>query len=93
MKQFVLVHSHAPGECAIAHAAWSGFDSPLRGRPFQSTCARFRPGRPSVTGDGPAVHETWWTVDASDAATALALLPSYVRERTQAREVSELIIG
>lgn len=93
MKQFVLVHVHAPGECAITYAAWSGFDSPLRGRPVQSTCARFRPGSALRAQAQPDVHETWWTVDARNAADALALLPPYVRERTHAREVSELTIG
>jgi hypothetical protein len=93
VKTFVLVHEHPPAECAIAYAAWSGFDSPLRGRPVQSTCARFRSIRPAHAIPGPLEHETWWTVAASDAEAALALLPPFVRDRTRAREVSELTIG
>jgi hypothetical protein len=32
----------------------------------------------------------WWTVDAADATAALALLPSYVAQRTVAAEVREV---
>jgi hypothetical protein len=92
MKTFVLVHGHAPAECRVAYAAWSGFSSPLRGRSAQSTCARFPPARSPEASGGPAQHEIWWTVEAQDTATALALLPPYVRERTQAREVTEATI-
>jgi hypothetical protein len=93
VKTFVLVHEHTPAECPIAYAAWSGFDSPLRGRSTHSTCARFRSIRTAQVIAGPLEHETWWTVEASDADAALGLLPPYVRERTRVREVSELTIG
>lgn len=93
MKTFVLIHAHTPAECTIAYAAWSGFDSPLRGRPAQSTCARHVSHRPSGTADGVLEHEIWWTAHAKDSALALAQLPPYVRERTQAREVSEVTTG
>ncbi|HUO72215.1 MAG TPA: hypothetical protein VMU39_15715 [Solirubrobacteraceae bacterium] len=77
MPIFVLSHHHAPEECAIAIAAWRGFASPLRhGRPFGS-CA---------TGG----HRVWWTVDAPDATSALALLPAYVAQRTAVDEVREV---
>jgi hypothetical protein len=92
VKTFVLIHRHAPAECVVAYAAWSGFDSPLRGRTVKSTCARFAPGRRLDTVDGALQHETWWTVEALDPAAALSQLPPYVRERTQAREVSEVAI-
>jgi hypothetical protein len=32
----------------------------------------------------------WWTVDASDQASALSLLPDYVARRTVAAEVREV---
>jgi hypothetical protein len=41
----------------------------------------------------PSAHEIWWTVDAQDAGSALAQLPPYVRDRTEAREVSEVTVG
>jgi hypothetical protein len=91
VKSFVLIHTHAPAECTVAYAAWSGFDSPLRGRKVQSTCARHLSQQPPGVA-GPSVHETWWTTSAEDESTALAQLPPYVRARTQAREVSEVMI-
>jgi hypothetical protein len=93
MKTFVLVHGHAPSECRVAYAAWSGFSSPLCGVPAQSTCARFPPARSPQAMNGPAQHEIWWTVQAEDVSTALALLPPYVRERSEAREVTEVTVG
>jgi hypothetical protein len=32
----------------------------------------------------------WWTVDATDATAALALLPAYVARRTVAAQVREV---
>lgn len=90
MKTFVLIHHHSPAECRIAYAAWNGFDSPLRGGKVQSTCARHRPQQLGAPDD--AVHEIWWTVQAADEAAALQLLPPYVSDRTEAREVSEIKI-
>jgi hypothetical protein len=77
MPRFVLTHSHKPDECAVAIAAWKGFASPLRhGTPLGS-CAN-------------GGHHVWWTVEASDQAAALALLPDYVARRTIAHEVREV---
>ena len=77
MPTFVLAHIHKPEECAISIAAWKGFASPLRhGRPLGS-CA--------IGG-----HRLWWTVEATDAASALALLPGYVAQRTVVEEVREV---
>jgi hypothetical protein len=33
-------------------------------------------------------HQLWWTVEAPDAASALALLPPYVAERTAVEPVT-----
>jgi hypothetical protein len=77
VPRFVLTHRHHPEECAIAVAAWKGFDSPLRhGRPLGS-CAK-------------GGHQIWWTVDAVSSEDALALLPHYVARRTVADEVREV---
>jgi hypothetical protein len=71
------MHSHQPDECAIAIAAWKGFDSPLRhGRPLGS-CAL-------------GGHRVWWFVQAPTAETALSLLPYFVAQRTVAEEVREV---
>jgi hypothetical protein len=93
MKTFILIHEHAPAECPIAYAAWNGFDSPLRGGSVQSTCARYMSHRPSGPAGGARVHEMWWTAQADDVDSALGQLPPYVRDRTHAREVSEVRIG
>jgi hypothetical protein len=69
MPSYLLHHHHAPGECAAAFAAWTGFESPLRHRTALSTC---------LAGG----HAVMWHVDADDQAAALALLPRYVRRRT-----------
>ena len=77
MPTFLLEHSHAPDECAIAIASWKGFSSPLRsGRPLGSC----------VYGG----HRVAWTVQARDAAAALALLPPYVAARTRVEKVREV---
>ena len=77
VPRYVLTHHHEPEECAIAIAAWRGFDSSLRhGRPLGS-CA---------TGG----HRVWWIVEALGAEEALALLPHYVARRTVAEEVKEV---
>jgi hypothetical protein len=92
LKTFVLIHQHMPAECSIAYAAWSGFASPLRGRTVQSTCARYRSASPPGAAARPPRHEIWWTAEAEDVESALIQLPAYVRDRTQAREVSEMTI-
>ena len=60
-------------------ASFHGHDSPLR---HQATLASCRSGG----------HAIWWTVEAASEADALALLPSYVAERTTAAAVSEVDI-
>jgi hypothetical protein len=79
MPVFLLHHRHAPGDCAAAFAAWTGFDSPLRRRTAASTC---------LAGG----HALWWRVQAADPASALALLPRFVAERTTPIEVREIEI-
>lgn len=80
----MLDHRHLPEECAIAFAAWRGFESPLRRDAAFSSCAS-RDG-------GDEHHRIWWTVDAVDSRAALELLPPYVAERTEASPVSEVPI-
>lgn len=79
MPQFLLHHHHPAAECAVAFAAWKGFSSPLRHRPAPSTC---------LAGG----HSVWWQVGAEDLPGALALLPRYVAERTNAVEIREVEI-
>jgi hypothetical protein len=43
--------------------------------------------------DTEELHELWCTVEAEDAPSALAQLPPFVAERTDAREVSEVTVG
>jgi hypothetical protein len=74
MTNFLLTHKHEPAECEASFAAWHGFDSPLRGNPAPSTC---------LSGD----HRIWWWVKAGDESEALAQLPDYVAERTEATRV------
>jgi hypothetical protein len=74
---FVLMHSHRPKECAIAVAAWKGFESPLRGGRPLGSCAN-------------GGHRVWWTVEAPTRDAALSLLPHYVAQRTVADEVREV---
>ena len=71
MATYLLRHSHAPRECAVAFAAWLGFESPLRHRPVLGTCP---------TGG----HELWWRVEARHMAGALECMPPYVARRTEA---------
>jgi hypothetical protein len=74
MSDFLLQNQHDPGECESSFAAWRSFDSPLRGSSVPSTC---------LAGD----HRIWWSVEAADAAAALALLPDFVAQRTEVTEV------
>lgn len=76
---FILFHEHRPEECRIAIAAWKGYGSPLRGSHPLGSCAS-------------GGHRLWWTVEAADAASALAQLPSYVALRAVAEEVREVPI-
>jgi hypothetical protein len=93
MKTFILTPQHGPAECAIAYAAWNGFDSPLRGETVQSTCARYQSRRTPGSANRPSQHEIWWTAQAIDPDSALRQLPPYVRDRTEAHEVSPVTIG
>lgn len=79
MPTFLLCHRHAANECRVVFAAWRGFASPLRHRATLGSCVR-------------GGHELWWTVDATDRAAALELLPGYVAERTLAVEVEQVPI-
>ena len=79
MPKFLLCHGHEASECRFAYAAWKGFDSPLRHRPTIASC----------TSGG---HRVWWRVEAADVADALAQLPPYVAERTEAVQVGEVAI-
>lgn len=60
-------------------AAFKGHESPLRHRPTTASC---------VSGG----HAIWWTVEATSADEALALLPFYVAERTTATSVTQVEI-
>jgi hypothetical protein len=79
MPIYLLQHQHAPGECAAAFAAWTGFESPLRHGQAASTC---------LAGG----HALWWRVQAEDCAAALALLPQFVARRTSPIEVRDVEI-
>jgi hypothetical protein len=79
MPLFLLDHQHRPHECAAVFAAWQGFDSPLRHRRVPSTC---------LAGG----HGLWWRVEAPDQSAALAQLPRFVAERTNATPVREVEI-
>jgi hypothetical protein len=79
MTRFVLNHRHEADECGAVFASFKGHNSPLR---RQRTLASCRSGG----------HEIWWTVDAACEADALALLPTYVAERTSAASVSTVDI-
>ena len=79
MPSFLLHHQHTPRECAVAYAAWRGFDSPLRRHTAASTC---------LAGG----HAVWWCVEAPDRQAALALLPPYVAHRTHAIPVRDVQI-
>jgi hypothetical protein len=37
-------------------------------------------------------HELWWTLEAQDAPAALAQLPAFIAERSDATEVSDVRI-
>jgi hypothetical protein len=84
MERFLLSHRHAAADCGVAFAAWRGFDSPLRHGSALATCGGDR-------AEG-AEHVLWWTVDAPNEQDALALLPPWVAERTNARRVDEVAI-
>ncbi len=79
MPRYLLHHHHEPTECGPAFAAWKGFDSPLRRHAALGSCLQ-------------GGHSIWWTVEAATEDDALALLPSYVAERTALTTVAEVAI-
>lgn len=79
MPTYHLTHRHQPDECVAAFAAWHGYTSPLRRRPTIASCLE-------------GSHRLWWQVEAESAERALALLPPYVAERSEAAEVREVPI-
>ena len=79
MPRFVLHHRHQAHECGVVFASFKGHHSLLRHKPTLASC---RSGG----------HAIWWTVEAGSEAEALALLPSYVAERTTAASVSAVDI-
>ena len=60
-------------------ASFKGHPSPLRHRATLASCSS-------------GGHAIWWEVEAESEADALALLPSYVAERTTVARVSEVEI-
>ena len=83
--RFMLRHRHDASECAVAYAAWRGFESPLRRESTLATCAV--PAGP----DGPE-HLLMWTVEAPSVEEALAQLPPWLAARAEARPVPEGLI-
>lgn len=79
MTQYLLHHHHEPDECGVVFASFKGHRSRLRRRPTLASC---RSGG----------HAIWWTVEAASEQGALALLPSFVADRTTATSVSEVQI-
>ena len=79
MPRFLLHHRHEAHECGVVFASFKGHPSPLRHKPTLASC---RSGG----------HAIWWTVEAASEAEALALLPSYVAERTTAASVNAVDI-
>jgi hypothetical protein len=79
MPRYLLHHRHEPEECGVVFASFRGLRSPLRRQPTLASC---RSGG----------HAIWWTVEAATEQDALALLPSYVAERTAVASVSEVQI-
>ena len=79
MSRYLLEHHHEPKECGAVFAAFKGHSSPLR---HQATVTSCRSGG----------HAIWWTVDAESEEGALALLPTYVADRTTVARVSEVEI-
>jgi hypothetical protein len=77
MARFLLHHSHEARECRVAFAAWKGFESPLRHRVTIGSC---------LAGG----HEIWWKLEAATEQDALAHLPRYLAERTEAIPISDI---
>jgi hypothetical protein len=79
MARYMLAHRHTADECGSAFASWKGFESPLRHQPAIGSCH---------TGG----HRLWWLVEAVDHPGAIAQLPRFVALRTEATEVSEVMV-
>ena len=79
MSRYLLQHHHRPRECGVVFASFKGHPSPLRHRATLASC---RSGG----------HAIWGEVEAASEADALALLPTYVAERTTVARVSEVEI-
>jgi hypothetical protein len=79
MARYLVHHRHAPGECGVAFAAFTGHESPLRHRATLASCEW-------------GGHAIWWAVDAATELEALGLLPFFVAERSTATRVSEIEI-
>ena len=83
VPRFMLTHRHGAEECTVVFASWRGFDSPLRHAGTSGSCTLV---------NGTAEHEIWWRVEAADRDAALAQLPPFVAERTDATEIGEVSI-
>jgi hypothetical protein len=79
VPQFLIHHRHAADDCGAVFASFHGFASPLRRTSTLSSCQC-------------GGHEIWWSVEADDAAGALALLPFYVATRATATRVGAVRI-
>jgi hypothetical protein len=79
MSRYLLQHHHQPRECGVVFASFKGHSSPLRHRATLASC---RSGG----------HAIWWEVEADSETDALALLPTYVAERTTVARVTEVEI-
>jgi hypothetical protein len=79
MSRYLLQHHHEPRECGVVFASFKGHASPLRHRATLASC---RSGG----------HAIWWEVEARSEGDALALLPTYVAERTTVARVGEVVI-
>lgn len=80
MPRYLLRHAHDADDCAVAFAAWKGFESPLRGTTLTSTC----PG---------GAHEVYAVVTAPGPDEALGHLPPWVRARASATLARDVRIG
>lgn len=79
MARYLLHHVHDAADCGVAFASFKSDESPLRRTAALASC---------LSGG----HEIWWTVEATTESEALAMLPSYVAERTTAIRVAEVRI-
>jgi len=83
VPRYLLAHTHEPADCAVAFAAWRGYESPLRHELASASC--------STNGDG-RTHRIWWELEASTGHEALAQLPPWVAERTEVNQIGDVTI-